>query len=79
MANPDGTTIDICCQCRRPGDCDGDYIVGLADYLVFWDCITGPGGGLLHGCECANLDEEGRSEHADVDLRDFSLFQEAFD
>jgi hypothetical protein len=73
LVKPD-ETIDICCQCRRPGDCDADYIVGLADYLVFWGCITGPGGGLLPGCECADLDED-----VDVDLKDFSLFQEAFD
>ncbi|UCF32699.1 MAG: hypothetical protein JSV78_10235, partial [Phycisphaerales bacterium] len=76
LVKPDGT-IDICCRCRRPGDCDGDYIVGLDDYLVFKDCFTGPGGGLLPGCECADLDED--VDVDDVDLEDFSLFQEAFD
>ena len=71
--NPD-ETIDVCCQCRLRGDCDADYVVGLADYFVLSGCITGPSGGLLPDCQCADLDEDG-----DVDLKDFTLFQVVFD
>ncbi|MGB2984886.1 MAG: hypothetical protein WBE26_03305 [Phycisphaerae bacterium] len=56
------------------GDCTGDGKVDLADYAVFYDCITGPNGGPIEPeCECADLDVDN-----DVDLADFGLFENGF-
>ena len=56
-----------------PGDCTGNGIVNLDDYEVFVDCITGPDGGLLDGCGCADLDGD-----LDVDLRDAGMHMELY-
>ena len=56
------------------GDCaNGDGSLGLADFSEFAGCITGVGGVFVAHCACADLDQDG-----DVDLRDFSHFQVAF-
>jgi hypothetical protein len=52
-------------------DCDGDMDVD--DYGVFADCLTGPEGGLLPGCDAADYDID-----ADVDLVDYQLFLALF-
>lgn len=56
-----------------PGDCDGDGDVDLADYIASADCLTGPNGGLVAGCDCFDFDGDG-----DADLRDFAEFQFEF-
>jgi hypothetical protein len=45
----------------------------LTDYAVLRGCLTGPGGGILPGCDGADLNDDG-----DVDLRDAGVFQSAF-
>ncbi len=40
---------------------------------AFLDCVTGPSGGLLGGCEKLDFDGDG-----DVDFDDFGVFQIAF-
>jgi endonuclease/exonuclease/phosphatase family metal-dependent hydrolase len=52
-----------------PGDADGDGDVDLLDFIAFADCITDPGGGILPGCEWANLNGD-----TAVDLLDFHEF-----
>jgi len=51
-----------------PGDCDQDGVVYLIDHEVFADCLGGPQGGVLSGCECFDVDRSGH-----VDLRDFAM------
>ena len=53
-----------------PGDCDEDSDVDLLDFACFVDCFTGPGGGILPGCEVLDFDGDG-----DVDLLDYAEFQ----
>lgn len=48
-----------------PGDCDGDGLFNLVDHEQFTQCFGGPGGGLLSGCECFDIDRTG-----EIDLRD---------
>jgi hypothetical protein len=45
----------------------------LVDYAAFYACLTGPGGGLLPGCQPADLDTDN-----DVDLKDFAAFTQVF-
>jgi len=59
---------------EKRGDCTGDGVVDLADYLVFESCLAGPNAGLGAGCECADLDVD-----MDVDLVDFAIFQIVFE
>jgi hypothetical protein len=40
------------------------------DYATFYDGLTGPAGGLLPGCEPADLDTDSH-----VDLKDFAGYQ----
>jgi len=54
-----------------PGDCDDDGDVDLLDFACFVDCFTGPGGGILPGCEGLDFDDDG-----DVDLLDYGVFQQ---
>ncbi len=55
---------------ERLGDADGDGHVLLNDFLVFEDCHTGPGSGLISpGCEMMDFDGD-----ADVDLDDLDAF-----
>lgn len=51
-----------------PGDCDEDGVANLMDLAYFSECLGGPGGGVLSGCECADLNNNGT-----VDLRDFAM------
>ncbi len=55
------------------GDCNGDGAVDLLDFDDFADCLAGPGGGILPGCECFDLDDDG-----DVTAGDFALLQASF-
>ena len=55
------------------GDVDHDGDVDLIDSEELYNCLTGPGGGVLPGCEGAALDGD-----ADVDLLDFALLQSHF-
>jgi hypothetical protein len=55
------------------GHFDADEDVDLDDYSEFANCLTGPGGGLLPGCEPADMDLD-----QDVDLSDVTWFQRAF-
>ncbi len=55
-----------CC----PGDLTGDDLVNLDDHRKLADCLTGPGGGAVGACQCADLDEDD-----DVDLEDFADFE----
>lgn len=57
-----------------PGDENGDGKVDLDDFAVFCDCLTGPGSGIISGCDWANLDAD-----TDVDLLDFAEFALVFD
>jgi hypothetical protein len=50
-----------------PGDCVEDGVVDLIDHDVFTECLGGPGGSLLSGCECFDSNHSGH-----VDLRDFA-------
>lgn len=64
------TKIDLIEVLAAPGDCSQDGVVDLNDYACFHDCLIGPGGGVLPGCELADIDGDG-----DVDLADFKDFQ----
>ncbi|MCP4251617.1 MAG: tetratricopeptide repeat protein [bacterium] len=55
------------------GDMDNDGDVDLDDYSEFSVCLTGPGNGIMRGCDPADLDED-----LDVDLDDFGEFMVAF-
>ncbi len=59
---------------EKRGDCTGDFVIDIADYLVFESCLAGPNAGLGYGCECADLDVD-----MDVDLADFAIFQKLFE
>jgi hypothetical protein len=56
-----------------PGDLNGDGVVTLGDAARFAECLGGPAGTVLPGCECADADLDGN-----VDLADFRAFQEQF-
>ncbi len=56
-----------------PTDCNDDGVVSLADHASFIDCLTGPGAGVLSGCECFDADRRGT-----VDLFAFAILQRAF-
>ena len=56
--------------CTTPADMDGDGDVDLIDLSQFALCF-GPGGGLIAGCECADLD----TTTNDIDLADWALME----
>jgi len=56
--------------CTTPADMDGDGDVDLIDLSQFVLCF-GPGGGLVAGCECADLD----TTTNDIDLADWALME----
>jgi hypothetical protein len=56
-----------------PGDCNGDRSVDLLDHAAFVGCMFGPNVPYGTGCECVDLDFD-----SDVDLVDFSAFQDVF-
>jgi len=62
-------------NCSMPGDLDGDGDVDLADFVLFADCLSGPGVAYPVGCDAADLEGAG---DGDVDLADFAVFQELF-
>lgn len=56
-----------------PGDFDGDYDVDMDDFGHLQVCMTGSAGGILAGCEDANLKVD-----AGIDQADFILFLRCF-
>lgn len=56
-----------------PTDCNDDGSVNLLDHDSFTQCLTGPGGVVIAGCECFDVDRSGT-----VDLRDFAAAQSAY-
>lgn len=55
-------------------DLDDDGDVDRDDYELFFQCVTGPGGGPVSPeCQCADFDEDD-----DVDLVNFGSFQASF-
>jgi len=56
------------------GDCNGDGVVNLLDYLDREACLDGPTVGLgAPSCACFDFDEDDN-----VDLEDFAEFQVLF-
>ena len=62
-------------NCLVPGDLDGDGDVDLADFVLFADCLNGPGAAYPVGCDAADL---ASPADGDVDEADFAEFQAAF-
>ena len=70
-----------CSPLRTPHDFDRDGDVDRVDYLVFADCLSGPGAapaptGSVMPAECLTVfdgDQDG-----DIDLHDFGEFELAF-
>ncbi|MCO6438369.1 MAG: immunoglobulin domain-containing protein [Phycisphaerae bacterium] len=58
---------------RRPGDCNGDAAVDLADVEAFIPCLGGPVGAAPEGCACFDLNLD-----AVADLLDFARLQANF-
>lgn len=56
-----------------PTDCNEDGTVNLFDHYSFTQCLAGPDGGILWGCECFDDDRNDA-----VDLRDFAMAQIVF-
>ncbi len=71
--SPDLNGNGVLDVCDAPGDFNGDGVVALDDYTQFGDCFTNPGEPIMAGCELADTDNDG-----DVDIEDFSGFQNAF-
>ncbi len=67
-----GQAIMQTCLAATVGDLNGDCEVNALDFPAIADCLTGPSGGILGGCDPANLDDDG-----DVDLADAAIFIEA--
>lgn len=67
----DSVTLEI--TGPNPADCDDDGDIDLVDYACFFNCISGPGGGVQSGCEPFDFDFD-----ADVDIEDFNQFQTSF-
>jgi hypothetical protein len=62
-------------NCPVNGDCNGLGGIDLVDFAVFGVCLTGPDAGAIGPqCTCADLNAD-----IDVDLQDFSAFQNLFD
>jgi hypothetical protein len=61
------------CPLALPGDWNRDGNVALDDYANFFECMTGPGGGVPDNCRWADIDEDD-----DVDLIDYDWFRAAF-
>jgi len=56
-----------------PGDCNENGIVELLDHADFTNCLTGPLDSITGGCECFDLDRNGK-----IDLVDFAQGQIEF-
>jgi len=65
---------DDCEDFLGMGDFDGNEIINLLDYDEFQACLTAPDVPFGAGCDEGDFDCDG-----DIDLRDFSDFQEVFD
>jgi len=70
LGNPQGTAAMIV----APADADLNGRVDLADYKVFFDCLTGPDGVTEPHCHQMDLDCNGS-----VDLFDWSVFASFYD
>ncbi len=53
------------------GDANGDSLLSAADYSAFVECLRGPAEGAAVSCYIEDFDGDG-----DIDLRDFSGFQQ---
>ncbi len=63
----DGTTCAETSCCSDPfADADGDGDADQEDFGVVQACITGPGGGVLPGCECFNRDGDDDVDADDI-------------
>jgi len=72
---------DICVDCPSFGDFNDDCDVDLEDYVIFEDCLSGPGAvptpSLTTVQQCLDaFDTEGGD--GDVDLEEFAAFQAVF-
>ena len=56
------------------GDSDGDGVIGLSDFVLFYDCLEGPAGPVDGECTVFDFDGSGT-----IDLADFAEFQARFD
>lgn len=66
--------LSLCNPISPPtGDCDGDDLVNASDFAHVGDCLLGPQVPLASGCTCLDTECD-----ADVDLRDFAVFQVNF-
>lgn len=66
--------LSLCNPVRPPtGDCDGDDLVNVSDFAHVDACLLGPQVPLASGCTCLDTECD-----ADVDLRDFAVFQVNF-
>jgi parallel beta-helix repeat protein len=52
------------------GDCDGDGVLDLEDFITLGNCLAGPDLPVAAECQCADQDGDG-----DVDLEDFRRMQ----
>lgn len=62
-----------CADLSMPGDADNDGDVDLFDAAAYFDCVTGPGGGVPIDCATFDFDDD-----QDVDFEDYSGLQAAF-
>ena len=69
----DDNNNDIPDECEARGDFDGDGDVDFDDYRRLYDCLDGPDGGILPGCDGQDL----TGDEA-VDLPDVARFQNSF-
>ncbi|MCA9251536.1 MAG: FG-GAP repeat protein [Phycisphaerales bacterium] len=70
-ADTDGIP-DACdvCDGAADGDLNADHYIDLTDYADFGDCLTGPRAPMDAGCDCYDLDHDGR-----VTMADYAKFQ----
>ena len=60
-------------SCGVKGDLDNNGIVNLDDYVIWQNCLEGPGIIVPPACAIADCDAD-----QDVDLSDFAIFAESF-
>jgi hypothetical protein len=68
-ADPSGfmdfLTLKYASQASIPGDGDGDGDVDLFDVEAYFDCVTGPGGGVPPNCDTFDFDDDGDIDFVD--------------